>query len=79
MMTRRQPSLAKAQAIARPMPRGDMNLWSVVQALCEVGYTGCCSLEYEAFPAKGVKPGVKLGDVAESVGYFKGLMKAAEG
>lgn len=44
-----------------------------------MGYTGCCSLEYEAFPAKGVKPGVKLGDVAESVGYFKGLMKAAEG
>lgn len=65
--------------LARPMPRGDMNLWSVVQALCEVGYTGCCSLEYESFPAKGVKPGVKLGDVAESVGYFKGLMKAAEG
>ena len=35
-------------------------------------------MEYESFPAKGVKPGVKIDDVAESVGYFKALMKAAE-
>ena len=65
--------------IAVPMPRGEMNLWEVVKALVEVGYTGCCSLEYESFPGKNVKPGIKELDVAECVGYFKGLMKAAEG
>jgi len=65
--------------LARPMPRGDMNMWEVVKALCEVGYAGCCSLEYESFPGKDAKPGVRLDDIAESVGYFKGLMKAAEG
>lgn len=65
--------------LARPMPRGDMDMWQVVQALCDIGYAGCCSLEYESFPAKDVKPGVKIDEIAESVGYFKGLMKAAEG
>ncbi len=65
--------------LAVPMPRGDMDMWSVVQALCDVKYTGCCSLEYESFPGKGVKPGAKMADIAESIGYFKGLMKAAEG
>ncbi len=64
---------------AVPMPRGDMNLWEVVKTLAEVGYDGCCSLEYESFPPKGEKPGIKESDVAECVGYFKGLMKAVEG
>ena len=64
---------------AVPMPRGDMNLWEVVETLAEVGYDGCCSLEYESFPPKGEKPGIKEADVAECVGYFKGLMKAVEG
>ena len=65
--------------IAVPMPRGEMDLWEVVKALVEVGYTGCCSLEYESFPGKNVKPGIKELDVAECVGYFKALMRAAEG
>ena len=65
--------------LARPMPRGDMNMWEIVKALVEVGYDGVCSLEYESFPPKGEKPGIKLDEVAESVGYFKGLMKAVEG
>lgn len=65
--------------LAVPMPRGGMDMWEVVKALVEVGYDGCCSLEYESFPGKGVKPGIKETDVAESVGYFKGLMKAVEG
>jgi sugar phosphate isomerase/epimerase len=65
--------------IAVPMPRGEMDLWEVVKALVEVGYTGSCSLEYESFPGKNVKPGIKELDVAECVGYFKALMKAAEG
>ena len=64
---------------AVPMPRGDMDLWEVVKTLVAVGYDGCCSLEYESFPDKGVEPGIKETDVAECVGYFKGLMKAVEG
>ena len=62
---------------AMPMPRGDMDMWAIVKTLVEVGYTGVCSLEYESFPPKGTKPGIKAEDVAESIGYFKGLMKAA--
>ena len=62
---------------AMPMPRGDMDMWAIVKTLVEVGYTGVCSLEYESFPPKGEKPGIKAEDVAESIGYFKGLMKAA--
>ena len=62
---------------AMPMPRGDMDMWAIVKALVEVGYTGVCSLEYESFPPKGEKPGIKAEDVAESIGYFKGLMKVA--
>ena len=59
--------------IAVPMPRGDMNMWEIVNALVEVGYTGCCSLEYE----RDFKD--NLAGVAESIGYFKGLIKAVEG
>lgn len=65
--------------LAVPMPRGGMDMWEVVKTLVDVGYDGCCSLEYESFPDKGVKPGIKETEVAESVGYFKGLMKAVEG
>lgn len=64
---------------AMPMPRGDMDMWGIVKALVEVGYSGVCSLEYESFPPKGEKPGIKTDEVAESIGYFKGLMKAVEG
>ena len=64
---------------AMPMPRGDMNMWEIVNALVDVGYDNCCSLEYESFPPKGEKPGIKADEVAESIGYFKGLMKAIEG
>ena len=59
--------------IAVPMPRGDMNMWEIVKALVEVNYTGCCSLEYE----RDFKD--NLAGVAESIGYFKGLIKAIEG
>jgi sugar phosphate isomerase/epimerase len=62
---------------AMPMPRGDMDMWGIVKALVEVGYEGVCSLEYESFPPKGEKPGIKAEEIAESFGYFKGLMKAA--
>ena len=59
--------------VAVPMPRGDMDLWEIVKALVEVNYTGVCSLEYE----RDFKD--NLAGVAESVGYFKGLIKAVEG
>ena len=59
--------------IAVPMPRGDMDMWEIVKALVEVNYTGCCSLEYE----RDFKD--NLAGVAESLGYFKGLIKAIEG
>ena len=59
--------------IAVPMSRGDMDMWEIVKALVEVNYTGCCSLEYE----RDFKD--NLAGVAESIGYFKGLIKAIEG
>ena len=59
--------------VAVPMPRGDMDMWEIVKALVEVNYTGCCSLEYE----RDFKD--NLAGVAESIGYFKGLIKAIEG
>ena len=64
---------------AMPMPRGDMDMWGIVKTLVEVGYAGVCSLEYESFPDKSEKIGIKAEEVAESIGYFKGLMKAVEG
>ena len=64
---------------AMPMSRGDMDMWSIVKTLVDVGYAGVCSLEYESFPHKGAKYGVKVEEIAESIGYFKGLMKAVAG
>jgi sugar phosphate isomerase/epimerase len=65
--------------LAVPMPRGGIDMWKVVNTLVDVGYTGVCSLEYESFPPRGTKPGIKEWEVAESIGYFKGLMKAVQG
>lgn len=71
--------------LARPMPRGEMDLAAVVRALCEVGYAGCCSLEFEHFPMVGEGKDRKLDEtlflqeVRESVGYFRGLMDSARG
>jgi len=68
--------------IAVPMPKGDMDMPAIVKALCDVNYTGCCSLEYERFPGKPKDgkpaPGVYEDEIAESIGYFQGLMKAVE-
>ena len=64
---------------AVPMPRGGIDMWKVVNTLADVGYSGVCALEYESFPPRGTKPGIKEWEVAESVGYFKGLMKAVQG
>lgn len=58
---------------ALPMPRGAMDLVAVVKALAEVGYDGCCSLEYERDMSDPI-----LG-IAESIGYFRGLMDSIRG
>lgn len=54
--------------VAVPLPRGVLDLPSVFRALIEVGYAGCCSIEYEAdFKDNYAK-------LAECVGYYKGAM-----
>lgn len=51
-----------------PLPRGKIDLVAVVKALCEVNYTGMCSLEYER------DMNAPMLGIAESIGYFRGLM-----
>jgi inosose dehydratase len=50
------------------MPRGMINIPSFVRTLRQVGYAGMCSLEYEK------DMGAPLTGIAESIGYFKGVM-----
>jgi sugar phosphate isomerase/epimerase len=52
------------------MPRGLIDIPAVVRALCKVNYSGACSLEYEKDMDKPL-----LG-IAESIGYFRGVMDA---
>jgi inosose dehydratase len=52
------------------MPRGVIDIPALVRALRKVGYRGMCSLEYEKDMDNPL-----LG-VAESVGYFRGVMDA---
>ena len=53
---------------AVPLPRGVLDLRSIVAALEEVGYAGCCSIEYETDFGDNAVP------LAECVGYWKGLV-----
>jgi len=50
------------------LPRGLIDFPAVVRALRKVGYTGACSLEYEK------DMGDPLLGIAESIGYFRGVM-----
>jgi len=52
------------------MPRGMIDMPSVVRALRKVKYSGVCSLEYEKDMAD------PLAGIAESIGYFRGVMDA---
>jgi inosose dehydratase len=52
------------------MPRGLIDMPAVVRALCKINYAGACSLEYEKDMDKPL-----LG-IAESIGYFRGVMDA---
>ncbi len=53
---------------AQPLPRGKIDLEEVVKALCDVGYSGCCALEYERNFSDN------YAEIAECIGYFRGLM-----
>lgn len=52
------------------MPRGAINMPDFVRALRKVGYAGVCGLEYEK------DMDAPLTGIAESIGYFRGLMDA---
>lgn len=53
-----------------PLPRGKIDLLAFVKALRKYRYTGMCSLEYET------NMNDPIVDIAECVGYFRGLMDA---
>jgi sugar phosphate isomerase/epimerase len=53
---------------AEPLPRGKMDLVEIAQALKNVGYTGCCSLEFERNFSNN------YAEIAECIGYFRGVM-----
>jgi sugar phosphate isomerase/epimerase len=53
---------------AEPLPRGKMDLVEIAQALKNVGYTGCCSLEFERNFTNN------YAEIAECIGYFRGVM-----
>lgn len=55
---------------AMPFPRGKIDLFEVAQALKDIGYAGALEIEYERDFTNNV-PGM-----AESVGYFRGIMDA---
>jgi inosose dehydratase len=50
------------------MGRGIINIPEVVETLRKINYTGCCSLEFEK-DMNDPLPGI-----AESIGYFRGVM-----
>lgn len=52
------------------MPRGVIDLAAFVRTLRQVGYAGVCSLEHEKDMDN------PLAGIAESIGYFRGLMDA---
>ena len=56
-----------------PMPRGKIDIPAVVRALRKVNYTGACSLEYEK------DANDPLLGIAESIGYFRGVVDSTRG
>ena len=60
----------KKNGAATPLPRGKIDYVKIVKALIDVGYDGVCALEYERDFTDNLAP------VAESVGYFRGLVDA---
>ena len=54
--------------IAKEGPRGELDIPGILAALAEVGYAGVCHIEYE----KDFED--NLAEVAESFGYYRGVM-----
>ena len=53
---------------AKEGPRGELDIPGVMKALADVGYDGVCHIEYEK------DHGDNLVQLAESVGYYRGVM-----
>ena len=66
------PNMNGIKATAMQLGRGVLDLPSIVKALCDVGYAGSCSIEYE----KNFKD--NYAELAECAGYFRALVKCAE-
>ena len=66
------PNTDGIKATAMPLGRGVLDLPGIVEALCDVGYTGSCSIEYEKNFTDN------YAELAECAGYFRALMKSAE-
>lgn len=62
--------IGKPNGAATPLPRGKIDYVRVLKALLDVGYDGVCSLEYERDFTDNLAP------IAESAGYFRGLVDA---
>ena len=60
----------KKNGAATPLPRGKIDYVKIVNALIDVGYDGVCALEYERDFTDNLAP------IAESAGYFRGLVDA---
>ncbi|MCL1921461.1 MAG: sugar phosphate isomerase/epimerase [Kiritimatiellaeota bacterium] len=58
------------------MGRGKIDMPGVVRALRKVGYAGACSLEYEKDMNDAT---LLLAGIAESIGYFRGVVAATRG
>ena len=54
--------------LAKEGPRGELDIPGILNALAEVGYNGVCHIEYEK------DFGDNLSEMAESVGYYRGVM-----
>ena len=62
--------VGKKNGAATPLPRGKIDYVKIVKALIDVGYDGVCALEYERDFTDNLAP------IAESAGYFRGLVDA---
>ena len=63
---------ASREGVTCEMGRGVIDIPAFVKALREVGYSGACSLEFEK------DSGDPLAGIAESIGYFKGVIDATK-
>jgi sugar phosphate isomerase/epimerase len=54
--------------IAMPGPRGELDIYGILQALADIGYDGVCHIEYDSDLKNNFL------QLAESVGYYRGVM-----